>query len=149
MKIDLHKNKEFAIKAEGVQLLHNGNHKLYKCPAGKWTIGHGYNIEDNGLPDDIAKILLERQLRESETLLEKHLSFWNELSFNVRQILIDMCFNMGIVKFLKFRKMIAALEEKNATKAAEEMKDSAWYKQVGFRSKKLYESMKSGEWHEY
>ena len=94
-------------------------------------------------------MLLERQLRESETLLEKHLSFWDDLSFNVRQILIDMCFNMGIVKFLKFRKMIAALQEKNASKAAEEMKDSAWYKQVGFRSKKLYESMKSGEWHEY
>jgi lysozyme len=148
-KIDLGLNREFAMKAEGKKLLNNGNHQLYKCPAGKWTIGYGYNLEDHGLPEDMAKELLRRMLASSEIELSKNLGFWDRLDFTRKAVLVDMIYNMGWPTLSKFKNMFAALKADNFNKAAEEMKDSKWYKQVGFRSKKLNESMRTGEWNEY
>ena len=67
---------EFTKKSEGEVRLGNGNHKLYKCPADKYTIGYGFNIEDNGLPEDIAEILVNRQLFESKYMLSENVIFW-------------------------------------------------------------------------
>ena len=45
-----------------------------------------------------------------------------------------MCFNLGIVKLLKFEKMIKALEQKNYSQAAKEALHSKWASQVGKRA---------------
>jgi lysozyme len=64
---------------------------------------------------------------------------------DVRQrVLVDMMFNLGKPKFVGFKKMIAAVMEKNFEKAADEMKNSKWYKQVGERGKTLESMMRSG-----
>lgn len=188
IKIDLSANSEFAIKAEGEEKLPNGNHKVYKCPAGYDTVGHGFNIEKNkfpvdiakkllsekvnqlkdsdigdgnytlivgydiekeGLPDWAAKELLKRVLNASQDELIKNIKFWGDLDYVRRQVLIDMSYNMGWPTLNTFKKMFAALEKKDYKKAAAEMKDSKWYKQTGFRSKKLHESMLTGKWQEY
>ena len=138
----------FTVKSEGEVRLPNGNHKLYKCPAGKWTVGHGYNIEDNGLPDDIAELLLKRQLNEAKEILEDNVSFFGELSKKRQLVLIDMCFNMGWPKLRGFKKMFAALEKGDYQEAANEMIDSYWFCDVGIRAKKLVATMRTNEWHE-
>jgi GH24 family phage-related lysozyme (muramidase) len=43
-------------------------------------------------------------------------------------------FNLGVGGFSTFRKMIAAVERRDWTAAAEEMRDSIWYHQVGRRA---------------
>lgn len=149
MIIDLKANEEFAIKAEGIKKNNQGNHELYDCPAGYKTIGHGYNIEAHGLPDDIAKMLLKRQLRDCEAELAKKVKGWDDLDFVRRQVLIDMIFNMGWSTLRKFKKMFAAIEKKDYEEAANQMIDSGWYKQVKHRAEVLVESMRSGEWKEY
>ena len=148
MKIDMSWNKEFAIVREGEKKLHNGNHELYECPAGYWTVGHGYNIQANGLPDDIAKDLLRRNLDKSQDMVKVKIRNWNELSFARRSVLIDMCFNMGISTLSKFKKFFAAIEASDFKKAAIEMEDSKWFKQVGQRAVILQEMMATGEYPE-
>lgn len=138
----------FTVKSEGEVKLPNGNHKLYKCPAGKWTMGHGYNVEDNGLPDDIAELLLKRQLNESKEILEANVSCFAELSENRQLVLIDMCFNMGWPKLRGFKKMFAALEKGDYEEAANQMIDSKWFRDVGIRAEKLVATMRTDEWHE-
>ena len=53
-----------------------------------------------------------------------------------------MAYNLGVDGLLKFKKMWKALEKQDYQTAAEEMKDSKWYHQVGRRSKYLYKKMK-------
>jgi lysozyme len=149
MSVDLLKVREFTKKAEGKVLLNNGNHKLYTCPAGKTTIGYGYNIESNGLSDDLALILLNVELSASRDILSHNVSYWNYLSDVRKSVLIDMCYNMGWPTLSKFKKMFAALEDEDYQEAANQMKDSKWYKDVGQRADKLIQSMKSDTWTEY
>ena len=58
--------------------------------------------------------------------------------------LIDMAFNMGVPRLLKFKKMWAAIHEGDFATASEEMLDSRWSTQVGQRSTKLALVMKEG-----
>lgn len=53
-----------------------------------------------------------------------------------------MAFNLGRNRLSKFKNMISAVNEGNYAKAADEMIDSRWYKQVGVRSKELVEIMR-------
>lgn len=140
---------EFTKKAEGEVRMPNGNHKLYKCPAGYWTIGHGYNLDANGLPDDIAELLLDRCLENALHDAQQVVDNFFEIG-EVRQcVLGDMVFNMGKARFSNFKNMIAAIERNDFEAAAREMINSNWYKQVGKRAVCLVKSMSSGVWHEY
>ncbi len=145
-KIDTHWNKEFAKLSEGEVRLPNGNHKLYKCPAGFYTIGWGYNIEAHGLDDSDAERLLNSALSVAQSEVAKIISNWRDIDTVRRSVLIDMSYNMGISKLKKFKKMIAAIKKEDWKEAAAQMKDSAWFKQVGNRSKVLHKMMLSGEY---
>ena len=147
--IDIDMVREFTKKAEGQVRLNNGNHKLYKCPADKYTVGYGYNIESNGLPDDIALTLLRRELMASQRILEENVKYWDSLSHCRKSVLIDMCYNMGWPTLSKFKKMFSAIEKENWQEAAKQMKDSAWFRQVGIRAELLCVSMKTDLWQEY
>ena len=53
----------------------------------------------------------------------------------------DMCFNLG-GQLADFRNMKAAIDSKDWNRAATEMTNSAWYKQVGRRSANLVAKMR-------
>lgn len=61
----------------------------------------------------------------------------------LKEILVNMCFNLGFVRFSKFKKMIKAVENQDYKKVAKEMVDSKWYGQVGNRAKRLVKRVKS------
>lgn len=61
---------------------------------------------------------------------------------SVSRVLVNMVFNLGRPRLSKFKNMLAAIEAKDYERAAEEMKDSKWYHQVGRRSKELVEIMR-------
>jgi len=56
---------------------------------------------------------------------------------------MNMCF-MGIQKLLKFKKMLAAAEAGDYDKAADEILDSKYAKQVGARATRLAQMMRTG-----
>ncbi len=116
----------------------------YKCPAGKWTIGYGHNIEDNGIPVQIAEALLKSDIAGALKDLER-IDTYCELDTERQMILVDMCFNLGISSLRRFRRMWAALADGDYVLAATEMADSQWYHQVGNRAKKLVDGMVRGE----
>jgi len=129
------KLKLFLIKHEGLEL------KPYHCPAGKLTIGVGRNIEDNGISEDEAIYLLENDIKRCEKELKEIFEDFETLPENVKIALIDMIFNLGKTRFLKFKKMIQAIKDKDFIKAAEEAKNSHWCKQVGNRCKDVCEML--------
>ncbi len=149
------------VKTIEAQLVRHEGEKLkpYRCPAGKWTIGVGRNLEDRGITtDELVKIFRESGITEeqSRTLLRndinatiqqlnRHLSeVFNSLNDSRKAVLVDMAFNMGIGGLLKFKRMIQALGVRDYERAAIEMLDSRWARQVGRRANNLSEQMKRG-----
>jgi len=105
----------------------------YKCSSGKTTIGVGRNLDDIGITPSEAMHLLKNDIRRVIDELES-LSFWDELSIKRKEALVDMCFNLGITRFKKFKKMIKALEDKDYDEASQQMLASQWADQTGQRA---------------
>lgn len=117
--------------------------KVYHCPAGKLTVGVGRNLEDKGITREEALYLLRNDIKECETDLRTIFDNFEGLDDIRKNVLIDMRFNLGPNRFRQFKKMIAAVRQKDFQLAAEEMKDSNWYRQVGKRAENLCEMMRS------
>lgn len=116
----------------------------YRCPAGKLTIGCGRNIEDLGISRDEALNLLDHDICRVRLELEKAVPAYLALSNQRQAALIDMCFNLGLSRFLQFKKMLAAIEAGDYAAAAAEMLASRWAEQVGKRAVTLAKMIKEG-----
>ena len=68
---------------------------------------------------------------------------FDDLPEEAQQIIANMMFNLGYTRLSKFRNMKAAVDREDWEQAAEEMKDSRWYKQVTNRADRLVERMKA------
>lgn len=134
------KNKwvELTKQFEGLRL------KPYTCPAGHLTIGYGHNLDANGITLEIAEELLKTDLAYARMEVGAKIPFSSKLNEVRQYVLVDMAFNMGIGRLLTFKKMLSALQEGYYERAAHEMLDSKWAKQVGRRATKLAEIMKKG-----
>ena len=68
---------------------------------------------------------------------------WSNLPEEVKLITANMMFNMGRPRLSKFKKMILAIKDSDWLEAANQMKDSRWYKQVTNRADRLISRMKA------
>jgi len=127
------------IRHEGIRL------KPYIDSVGKTTIGVGRNLDDNGITKDEALFMLRNDIRYATVELFANYPWSYALDTKRQDALIDMVFNLGITRFGKFKKMIAAFEDKNYVVAAHEMLDSKWAAQVGARAKELANMVRHGE----
>ncbi len=108
----------------------------YIDTVGKLTIGYGRNLQDNGISKEEAEFMLDNDIKRSIKDLSSYSWYINQPE-QVKLALVNMCFNMGLPRLLTFRKMIAALIEKDYVKAAKEALDSKWAHQVGNRAKNV------------
>ena len=114
---------------------------------GKVTIGVGWNASDNRMPDHIIEALLDFSIDHMVISdLDRTMFEWRIHSSIRQEVLANMCFNMGITRLLKFRKMWAALNSAvpDYQTAADEMLDSHWAIQVGPRALRLAAQMREG-----
>ena len=117
--------------------------KPYLDSVGKTTIGYGWNL-DEGISENTASEILHGQVTNCMMELLNIQAFIDVKSRLRREVLINMCFNLGLTKLLKFEKMWAAIMARAWNDAADEMMDSLWAKQVGSRADELSEMMKIG-----
>lgn len=131
---------EMLIRDEGLRL------KPYKCTAGKTSIGCGRNLDDNGISEQEAMILLRNDIHAARTELSHTFPWIDRLDPVRRDVLANMCFNLGLPTLMQFRNMLEALIEKDYDDAAREMLDSRWARQVGPRAERLARMMVTGEY---
>lgn len=111
-----------------------------------WTYGFGFTF--NVTPDStINRIQAERRLEDlilsMNNFLPTKLPWYNDATFVVKTILINMAFNLGVDRLMKFKNTLAYIKAKDYLNAARNMKLSLWYKQVGVRAEELVERMKN------
>ena len=116
--------EELLIKHEGLKL------KPYKDTRGILTIGVGRNLDDLGISKDEAMYLLENDIKRCENELREIFINFDELPENAKLVLIDMIFNLGKTRFLKFKHMISAVKNRNWENMIKEMKDSKWCREL-------------------
>ena len=135
-----------SVKAAAAIRRYEGFSKLpYKCPTGHLTIGYGHNLE-NGITLEMAEFILKRDLETAERSVKDAFPWWWKLGDARQFVLVDMAFNMGLAGLKGFKKMLAAIESGDFDKAAEEMLDSKYGRQVVHRARLNAEIMKTGEW---
>ena len=117
--------------------------RVYRCSAGKQTIGYGWNIDDQPISRLSAQMILADQIDNSAKELNKALPWWLHLPTNAKLGLANMIFNLGLTRLLKFKKMLTALEAHDFDKAALEALDSRWAEQVGSRALRIADLFKS------
>ena len=125
------------IRHEGLKL------KPYRCTKGHLTIGVGRNLETTGISKNEALYLLQNDIEQTITKLES-IEHFDGLDENRRRVVVNMAINLGFSGLMKFKKMWSAIQERNYSRAADEMLDSRWAKQVGNRAIELAEIMRTG-----
>ena len=123
---------------EGIRL------KPYRDTVGKLTKGIGRNLDDVGISRIEALSMLEEDIDGVIHNLNIKLPWWEELPEDLQRALLNMCFNLGIRRFLGFKRMLSALEEGNYEVAAAEALDSKWAKQVGNRAIRIADLIRNG-----
>ena len=117
--------------------------KPYKCTAGKVSIGYGRNLDDMGISEVEAMVLLRHDIERCYDELNVF-SWFADLDQVRQEALIDMLFNLGLPTFLEFKKTLKFVAEGKYSQAAEEMLRSKWADQVGGRAKELAYMMDTG-----
>ena len=128
------------------QLLRHESYRkfVYRCPAGKLTVGIGRNLEDRGLTLKESIYLLNNDIDDCQAQLNKALPWVGNISPTRQAVLVNMSFNLGIQGLLKFSRMLAAVKSGQYAEAADEMLASKWAQQVRQRAIELARQMEVG-----
>lgn len=143
--------------------------KPYQDPGSpNQSIGWGFNMDEGGIPKDVASGKRDYSKKEAESLFQSKYEtaikdaitftgFDNfvKLSEGQRNVLIDMSYNMGLPKLSEFGGMQKAIGLQDYPRAAQEMqyinpdavnkKETPWYKQVGGRARNNVSQILGGD----
>lgn len=118
--------------------------KIYTDTVGKITGGVGRNLTDRGFsPSEIA-LMLQNDIALAVSELDRVAPWWRKLDDVRQNVMVNMMFNLGAPRLLGFRKFLAAVQAADWPRAAAEMMDSTWSKQVKSRANRLANEMLTG-----
>ena len=117
--------------------------RVYKCTEGYDTIGYGFAIKDLELTEHIADQILMKKLSELNLKIIDRFEWYFTSPQKVQDVVVNMCYQMGLSGFSFFKKTIYYLETEQYEEAADEMLDSLWHKQTPNRSKELSDIIRS------
>ncbi|OEU44247.1 MAG: hypothetical protein BBJ60_00015 [Desulfobacterales bacterium S7086C20] len=97
--------------------------EIYRCPAGHWTIGYGHFLGNGNckISPQVADLILEEDIHCATF---NYLSMGWDLGPARNDVMIEMIFWHGLKGFLKFKKMITAVEKEDWDEVAAQMMDS-------------------------
>jgi lysozyme len=128
-------------------------YEIYNDHLGYPTFGIGHLVRDNdpesgepvGTPVSEDRVI-EAFNQDVETVLSDCNILYDDFSDlpeEAQLIIANMMFNLGRPRLSKFKGMKAGVDARDWKKAADEMVDSAWYRQVPNRAGRLVTRMKA------
>ena len=136
--MNIEEMKKELIRDEGMRL------KPYRCPAGKLTIGVGRNLDDTGITELEAEMLLAYDIERFGYQLDRAIPWWRRLDEVRQRVLLNMAFNMGTMRLMEFTITLANVQAGRYKEAAAAMRNSKWARQVGARAERLAVMMEKG-----
>lgn len=111
--------------------------KPYRCTRGKLSIGYGRNLEDRGITVKEARMMLDNDMVEVYTEMQRRLPWFSKLQDGRQRALCRMAFQLGVGGLMGFKKMLAALAVGDYVSAHKEALDSEWAKQTPERAARI------------
>ena len=116
---------------------------VYQCTEGYDTIGYGFAIKDLQLSEEICDIILTEKLAKLQFDISNKFEWFDDSPELVKDVVTNMCFQLGLSGFCKFKQSIYYLETEQYEEASIECLDSLWAKQTPNRAKELSEQLAS------
>ncbi|HOY10220.1 MAG TPA: helix-turn-helix domain-containing protein [Candidatus Omnitrophota bacterium] len=133
--------------------------KIYSCPSGHKTVGYGFNLDDSFIRSllDGEIVFGKRSISRQEADVVFDVIYsnaekdaidfvgadtWGKIGVARQDIIIDMAYNLGRQRLFKFIKLREAIKSLDYPAAAEQMRDSLWYKQTGRRARNHVDNLK-------
>ena len=116
---------------------------VYQCTEGYDTIGYGFAIKDLKLSEEVCNIILAEKLAKLQFDINNKFEWFEDSPEIVRNVVTNMCYQLGLTGFSKFKQTIYYLETEQYEEASIEMLDSLWAKQTPNRAKELSEQISS------
>jgi lysozyme len=117
---------------------------VYLDSLGKRTVGYGHLCVEDHWEDgkkyekEYLDEIFDKDFQNAADQCEDLCNDYElDLPETITDVLIEMIFQLGIGNVMKFKKMIAALQEKDFETASLEMLDSRWASQTPSRAEKL------------
>jgi len=131
-------------KREKIEFEEGFKSRMYKCPADKWTIGAGINLEANDIPKEVADLWLKIIIDKLEDQLYAF-DWYTGLNHARQTVIIDMAYQMGVRGLLGFKNMTNSIITGDYDMAAHHMLDSAYSIQTPARANRNAKAMRTGE----
>jgi len=123
-------------------------YEIYRCSEGYPTAGIGHLITEwdepyygmpigSKIPHDVVDEWFAKDIETTIKDCNLLFSQFDNLPEEIQHVLANMCFQLGRPRLSKFKNMIAAVEDCDWYKMADEMEDSRWFKQTTNRAKRL------------
>ena len=123
-------------------------YELYLCSESHLTGGIGHLITEwdvdyygkpvgTPVPNEQVNEWFERDIETTINDCKLLFSQFDNLPEDIQHVLANMCFQLGRPRLSKFKKMIAAVEDMNWEKMADEMENSRWFQQTKNRAQRL------------
>lgn len=130
--------RRLLIRHEGLRL------KPYRDSVGKLTIGVGRNLDDRGITQLEAMLLLSNDMDLVHKECFEAFAWFKSIGVVRQDVVLSMVFNLGISRFMGFTQMLKAVSCQDYDRAADEMLASKWAGQVGDRAIELATMMRTG-----
>lgn len=128
-----------------IALNEGDRYNVYEDTVGKRSIGRGRNLDDIGISHDELMLMYQNDKARALKGLAAY-PWFTGLSQARQAACLDLMFNMGPGKFRTFVRFISAMATSNWSAAADELKDSALYKQARARTERNIDLIRNEEW---
>ena len=123
-------------------------YETYHCSLGHLTGGIGHLITEwdteyydqpvgTKVPNEQVNDWFERDIKTTINDCNLLFSQFDNLPDDIQHVLANMCFQLGRPRLSKFKNMIAAVEDLDWHRMADEMENSRWFRQTPERAKRL------------
>jgi len=138
---------DIKVLAERIKGHEGYSNEVYRDTLGNLTVGYGHLLSEGSVvPDHVCHLLFDYDLAMAiSDFMRLPKSTIDHLNKARRSVIVEMIFNMGLPKVIQFVKMWEAIKSNDFNKAADEMLDSNWARQVKSRALVLANIMRSGE----
>jgi lysozyme len=144
---------DLQVLREQLEIDEGVKYEVYNDHLGYATFGVGHLVLESdpeygdpiGAPVSESRVIeafeqdCENVLRDCHILYED----FDSLPEEAQQVIANMMFNMGRPRLSKFKGMKRGVDSRNWNAAADEMVDSAWYRQVTNRADRLVERIRA------
>ena len=119
---------------------------VYKCTAGKLTVGYGKRVKYLKVTQEQAEEWLKEDLENLKYVLADKYDWFLPAPQEVKDIVMNMAYQLGPTSFSKFKRTIKLFKNKDYEGASIEMLDSKWARvDTPERAKELSERLASVE----